>query len=82
MAGVNTSARWRRFPRIRPAIRRATLYASFMPSRHNSYRSFTAIGAISRAVEGAQDMGDLIYLALGAVLFAAFGAYAWLLRAL
>jgi len=27
-------------------------------------------------------MGDLIYLALGVVLFAAFGAYAWLLRGL
>jgi len=53
-----------------------------MPSPHNSYRSFTAIGAISLIVEGAHEMGDLIYLALGAVLFTAFGAYAWLLRGL
>jgi len=37
---------------------------------------------IKRVVVGVQGMGDLIYLALGAVLFAAFGAYAWLLRAL
>jgi hypothetical protein len=58
------------------------LYAPFMPPRHNSYRSFTAISAISRAVEGARVMGDLIYLALGVVLFGAFGAYAWLLRGL
>jgi hypothetical protein len=28
------------------------------------------------------DMGDLIYLALGVVLFGAFAAYAWLLRGL
>jgi hypothetical protein len=34
------------------------------------------------AIEGAHHMGDLIYLALGVVLFAAFGAYAWLLRGL
>jgi len=27
-------------------------------------------------------MGDLIYLALGAILFTAFAAYAWLLRGL
>jgi hypothetical protein len=40
------------------------------------------IGAISPHVKGAQRMGDLIYLALGGALFAAFGAYAWLLRAL
>jgi hypothetical protein len=53
-----------------------------MPPAHNSYRSFTVIGAISLIVEGAYEMGDLIYLVLGAVLFAAFGAYAWLLRAL
>jgi hypothetical protein len=39
-------------------------------------------GAISGGGEGAKPMGDLIYLALGAGLFAAFGAYAWLLRAL
>ncbi len=57
-------------------------YASFMLSPHNSYRFFTAISAISQAVEGAHLMGDLIYLALGAVLFVAFGAYAWLLREL
>jgi hypothetical protein len=40
------------------------------------------IGAISIDREGTHSMGDLIYLALGAVLFSAFGAYAWLLRAL
>jgi hypothetical protein len=59
-----------------------SLYASFMPPPNNSYRSFTANSAISPAVEGARDMGDLIYLALGVVLFTAFGAYAWLLRGL
>jgi len=53
-----------------------------MPPLHNSYRSFTALSAISQVVEGAHAMGDLIYLALGAVLFTAFGAYAWLLRGL
>jgi hypothetical protein len=62
--------------------RLTTLYASFIPPPHNSYRSFTAISAISLFVEGAHDMGDLIYLALGVVLFTAFGAYAWLLKGL
>jgi hypothetical protein len=53
-----------------------------MPPAHNSYRPFIVIGAIVRNGQGTRIMGDLIYLALGAVLFAAFGAYAWLLRAL
>jgi hypothetical protein len=68
--------------RVRPDVRASTLYAFFIPPPHNSYRSFTVIGVITQVAEGARDMGDLIYLALGVVLFTAFGAYAWLLRAL
>jgi hypothetical protein len=62
--------------------KRHFFYAPFMPPPNNSYRSFTANSAISPSVEGAHLMGDLIYLALGVVLFTAFGAYAWLLRGL
>jgi len=70
--------------RARPSgvARRKALYASFMPPAHNSYRPFIVIGAMVRNGQGTRIMGDLIYLALGAVLFAAFGAYAWLLRTL
>ncbi len=66
----------------RDTVQAPTLYAPFMPPAHNPYRSFTVIGAINLSLEGAHEMGDLIYLVLGLGLFAAFGAYAWLLRAL
>ncbi len=46
-----------------------TLYAPFMPPSHNSYRSFTAISAISQAAEGAHRHGrsDLFGLGCGLV---------------
>ena len=64
-----------------PALALPIFYAAFMPSPAIARRAFTGIGSMPPASTGRADMA-LVYLVVGAAVFALFGLYAAGLRRL
>jgi hypothetical protein len=64
-------------------MRALYFYERFMRDRRERQRAFTPIGSIHPLlIETRRLVNDIVYLALGGALFAAFGGYALLLRRL